>query len=82
VRDGAEAVRLARQAGALTLRKSPLALGTLAAAYAEAGRFSDAVRTAEEARDLAIADGQPQLAERNRILLELYRAGRPYHEER
>jgi hypothetical protein len=30
---------------------------------------------------LAAAASKPQLAERNRLLLELYRAGRPCHEE-
>ena len=79
VRNGGEAVRLARRACALTLQKSPLALGTLAAAYAEAGRFGDAVGTAEAARDLATTANQPGLAERNRQLLEFYRAGKPYH---
>ena len=29
----------------------------------------------------AAAASKPQLAERNRLLLELYRAGTPYHEE-
>jgi tetratricopeptide (TPR) repeat protein len=79
-RNGDEAVRLARRACALTLQKSPLTLGTLAAAYAEAGRFSDAVSTAENARDLATTVNQPSVAERNRQLLEFYRAGKPYHE--
>ncbi len=80
VRDGGEAIRLARRACALTLQKSPMALGTLAAAYAEAGRFSDAISTAEKARDLATAVNKPELAESNRQLLELYRAGKPYHQ--
>ncbi|MCX6890829.1 MAG: tetratricopeptide repeat protein [Verrucomicrobia bacterium] len=80
VRNGGEAVRLARHACALTLQKSPIALGTLAAAYAEAGRFSDAIRTGEKAKDLATNLNKSQLAERNRQLLELYRAGKSYHE--
>ena len=55
-------------------------LGTLAAAYAEAGRFDDAAATAENARDLALSAGQTEVAEKNRKLLELYRAGQPYRE--
>ena len=39
-----------------------------------------AIRTAEQARALATAAGQHNIAERNAQLLELYRAGRPYHE--
>ena len=40
LRNGAEAVRLAERACELTHYREPLFIGTLAAAYAEAGRFS------------------------------------------
>jgi tetratricopeptide (TPR) repeat protein len=80
LREGAEAVRLAERACELSQRREPVLLGTLAAAYAEAARFDDAIRTAEQARALATAAGQHHIAERNAQLLELYRAGRPYHE--
>jgi hypothetical protein len=60
----------------------PVLVGTLAAAYAEAGRFSEAIATAQKARDLAEAAGQGDVAEKNRQLLELYRSGRAYHEEK
>ena len=80
LREGAEAVRLAERACELSQRREPVLLGTLAAAYAEAARFDDAIRTAEQARALATAAGQHNIAERNAQLLELYRAGRPYHE--
>jgi hypothetical protein len=52
----------------------------LAAAYAEAGRFPDAVISAEKAQALALAAGQAAIAQRNQELLALYRAGRAYHE--
>jgi hypothetical protein len=55
-------------------------VGTLAAAYAEAGRFDDAVATAQKARDLALASGQKDLADRNQKLLELYQSHQAYHE--
>jgi len=80
VRDGNQAVRLAERACQLTQFREPMFVGTLAAAYAEAGRFPDAVKTAERAQDLAAAAGLKKLAERNQQLLELYRAGKPYHE--
>lgn len=80
-RAGREAVNLAERAVALTGRREALYLGTLAAAYAEAGRFDDAVAAAELASRLAAVDGQSELAETNRQLLERYRSGRPYHEE-
>src|ERR1051325_1014036 len=44
-RNGAEAVRLAEHACELTGYKTTIYIGTLAAAYAEAGRFDDAART-------------------------------------
>jgi protein O-mannosyl-transferase len=82
VRDGAEAVRLAERACELTGRKNPSLLDTLAAAYAETGRFDDAVRTAEEALSLALADDKKPLADAIGTHLELYRSGRPWHEGR
>ena len=80
LRDGAEAVRLAGRACELTQYREPLFLGTLAAAYAEAGRFPEAVTTAEKAEQLATAAGSKKQAELFRQLLELYRAGKPCHE--
>ena len=79
-RNGGEAVSLAERACKLTSHQQPQLLGTLAAAYAEAGRFADAVRTAQSAAQLAVAAGLSQLAERNEVLLKLYRAGQAYHE--
>jgi tetratricopeptide (TPR) repeat protein len=79
-RNGEEAVKLAEHACELTGSKQALFLGTLAAAYAEAGRFNDARKSAEQAVALATAEGNKDLAERNRQLLELYRSGKPYHE--
>jgi tetratricopeptide (TPR) repeat protein len=80
LRNGAEAVRLAERACGLTHYGQPLFIGTLAAAYAEAGRFPEAVTTAEKAERLATTAGSKKLAEQTRRLLEFYRAGKPYHE--
>jgi tetratricopeptide (TPR) repeat protein len=80
LRDGAEAVRLAEHACELTHDGEPLFLGTLAAAYAEVGRFPEAVTTAEKAEQLATTAGSEKLAATIRQLLELYRAGKPYRE--
>ena len=80
LRNGPEAVRLAQRACELTHYGEPLFLGTLAAAYAEAGRFPEAVTTAEKAEQLATDAGLTAVAAKNRELLELYRAGKPYHE--
>jgi tetratricopeptide (TPR) repeat protein len=80
LRDGGEAVRLAEHACQLAQYQKPLLLGTLAAAYAEAGRFNEAVSTAQEAHDLALAQGQKELAAKDEQLLELYKSSRAYHQ--
>jgi tetratricopeptide (TPR) repeat protein len=80
IRNGAEAVRLATRACELTHDKAPLLLGTLAAAYAEAGRFDEAVATAQKAHDVAATAGRTQIAARNLELLGVYRSHHPYHE--
>ena len=79
-RNGPEAVQLAQQACELTRFQRPMLVGTLAAAYAEAGRFDEAIATAQKARDLALASGQNDLAGQNQKLLELYQAHQPYHD--
>jgi hypothetical protein len=59
----------------------PALLTTLAAAYAEAGRFDDAIGAAQEAYALARAAGEGDLLERNQRLLNLYRAHQAYRED-
>jgi len=80
VRNGAEAVRLAEHACRLSGNAQPRALGTLAVAYAEAGRFPEAVETSQKAVDAARAGGNDQLAAMSEQLLNLFRSGKPYHE--
>jgi arylsulfatase A-like enzyme/tetratricopeptide (TPR) repeat protein len=78
-RDGAEAVRLAEQACSATGEKNAAFLDTLAAAYAEVGRFPDAVTTAKKAlaiaREAQKADLVPEIQQR----IELYENSKPYH---
>lgn len=78
--DGAEAVRLAELANRQNDGSDAAALDTLAAAYAEAGRFSDAVPTAERALQLAVAQRNAPLADAIRAHMKFYRAGSPYHD--
>ena len=61
VRNGARAVESAERAVSLTSRQDLMSLETLSAAYAEAGRFEDAVSTGREA--LALAERQGNSAE-------------------
>jgi tetratricopeptide (TPR) repeat protein len=80
LRNGPEAVQLAERACQLTEYRRTIMLGTLAAAYAEAGRFPEAMATAERAIALASASGDQILAAKNHELLQLFRDGKPYHE--
>jgi protein O-mannosyl-transferase len=80
IRDGVQAVKYAERACELTHYGVPPFVGTLAAAYAEAGRFDEAIAAAEKACGLAAAGGEQKLLEKNQKLLVLYRAHQPYHE--
>jgi tetratricopeptide (TPR) repeat protein len=82
VRNGAEAVELARQALRLSDGREPIILDTLAAAYAEAGRFPEAVQTARKALNLAAQLKQRELVESIRAKIPLYEAGTPFRETR
>jgi hypothetical protein len=55
-------------------------MGTLAAAYAEAGNFDEAIATGQQAHDLAVAEGKTDLAAKNNELLVLYQAHKPCRE--
>ncbi|HZM03712.1 MAG TPA: tetratricopeptide repeat protein [Candidatus Saccharimonadales bacterium] len=79
-RDGPEAVRLAERACQITDYRVPVILNTLAAAYAEAGRFEDAVATAEKARQAVLAMGHPEAAAQVLHSIQLYQSRQPYHE--
>jgi tetratricopeptide (TPR) repeat protein len=80
IRNGAEAVRCAERASRLPAPKEMCVMGTLAAAYAEAGHFQEAVATAEKAVEAETAAGQTRFAALNTQLLAFYRAGKPWHE--
>lgn len=81
VRDGVKAVELARRASEIANNKDLDILDTVAAAYAEAHRFGEAVQTAQEAIQLAESSGrQTRLAQLNSEL-QLYQAGRAFHRQ-
>ena len=81
VRNGAEAVKFAERLCELSKHQSPVGLDTLATAYAEAGRFSDAVSTAQKAIGFVSpsANQAKILGMRNR--LNLYKEGKPYRDQ-
>lgn len=82
IRDGARAVELAGRADALTRNKSPIISATLAAAYAEAGRFAEALKTAQRALELASAEGNRDRADSIRAQIELYQTGAAFRDRR
>jgi len=81
LRNGAKAVRLAEAACKLTRREQTAFLDTLAAAYAEAGRFEAALKTTEELRAVAAAAHDTNMVEMAQQRLDLYKAGKPCRDE-
>jgi tetratricopeptide (TPR) repeat protein len=77
LRNGNEAVTLAEHAVELTSGREPALLGTLAAAYAEAGRFDKAVELEKRATDLATQQGNAPLAATLRAQLTQLQAKTP-----
>jgi protein O-mannosyl-transferase len=77
IRNGNRAVELAAQAAQLTDGSNLVILRTLAAAYAEAGRFSDAIQAAGRALQLATAQGNHALAGTLRREMILYQSAQP-----
>ena len=73
-------MRLAERACDLTQYRRTVFVGTLAAAYAESGRFEEAITTAERACKLAAGARENDLLKFNERLLGYYRARQPYHE--
>jgi tetratricopeptide (TPR) repeat protein len=80
LRNGTLAVKLAERACELTQYRVAVMVGTLAAAYAEAGRFDEAVATGQKACAQASQLGDANLLKRNQELVILYQSHQPYHE--
>jgi tetratricopeptide (TPR) repeat protein len=81
MRNGAEAVALAEKARRLSDASDPAVLSTLAAAYAESGRFADAAATARLALTLARQQNAKYLVEALPGWIALYDSGRPVREK-
>jgi len=76
LRNGREAVQLAAKAVALTDRRLPRFIKTLAVAYAETGQFSMADQIAQTARILALLSNQTDEAAQIDKLLSRFTAGK------
>ena len=77
IRDGARALKLAGQACQATGHRIPVLMASLAAAYAETGKFPEAIDTAAKALRL-VGPKQKSLADQIRRQLQRYKAGKPY----
>jgi tetratricopeptide (TPR) repeat protein len=80
IRDGAKAVVLAEQAVQLSGGRDPNYLRTLAAAYAETGRFSEAIEAARQGMEIATIQGDFRLANLLQGDIALYREHVPIRE--
>ena len=80
VRNGPEAVRLAKRAVQLSGAREPAILDTLSAAYAEVGRFPDAIQTGRQALDLARKQNNPRLVAVLSTRIALYQTNSPFRE--
>ncbi len=81
LRDGKQAVEFASRAVQLTRTNDAVVLDTLAAGLAEAGRFDEAVITAQQAMTIAQTAGQNDLVIQIRKHLEFYHSRRSYQEQ-
>ncbi len=77
IRDGRRAVELAEKALRISGGKIPMIFRVLAAAYAEDGRFSQAIESAQRGADLATSQGNSGLAAELQSSIALYQAGTP-----
>ena len=75
-----EAIQLAQRACELTNYQDPGSADILAAAYAAAGRFDDAVATAEKAVQLTASGDNKQRHQATLNRLQLYRQQKPYRQ--
>jgi tetratricopeptide (TPR) repeat protein len=82
LRNAAEAVTLAERAARLTGGQDASILDALAAAYAAAGRFADAVETGNRAQRLAAQQGKPDLSAEIKARVALYQGKTAYRDGR
>jgi tetratricopeptide (TPR) repeat protein len=78
LRNGEEAVRLARKVCELDGYQNPALLDTLAAALAEQGQFAEAIKVSEQI--IAASSGNDKTVAATRERIALYRNSQPYRE--
>jgi tetratricopeptide (TPR) repeat protein len=81
LRNGSEAIELAEHAKAIAGEQEPFLLDTLAMAYAEAGRYPEAIRWGKLALQQIRAGADPKTSSEMETRLRLYESGRPFRGE-
>ena len=82
VRDGNKAIALARHAHELLGDKNLMVFRVVAAAYAETGRFSEAIATVQRGAQLATEQNQPDFVDMFKADLALYQINLPLRDAR
>lgn len=80
IRNGGQAVSMAERACYLTGNKDPKKLATLAAAYAEVGRFADATNALGSAMVLTTGSREPDLGQKCGLMLRQFQQSAPWRE--
>jgi len=80
VRNGERAVSLAQKAVHLSGANSPEMLATLSVAYAEVGKFPDAIAAAQRALELPGAKSNPSLIDSLQSKIKLYESHSPFRD--
>jgi protein O-mannosyl-transferase len=80
LRNAPQAIQIGEELAKATGRQAPQPLDTLAAAYAEAGRYDEAVAAAREALAVAEAKNLTNLTTEIKARLLSYKNGRAYHQ--
>jgi len=80
LRNGREAVELGERAVKASPNPDPVLFDTLAAAYAESGRFPEAVHTAQHALDLAVQQNASSLVDGLKAKIATYESHSPFRD--
>jgi tetratricopeptide (TPR) repeat protein len=80
LRNPPEAINLALRACEIANYQNPRFLDTLAAAYAAADRFEDAVPTAQKALKIIAATDNKELTQNIQDRLDLYKQKKPFRQ--
>ena len=81
IEDANKAIELVKRVCEQTGYKNPSMMDTLAAAYAAAGRFEEAVKTAGQAVEEAKRSGKEDLANEIQDRIKLYQSGERYRQK-